>query len=73
MYRRFDDPKLTERDMGQKEVSNMYEYMVEQGALHTIPLFFLLSGYIGGLSSLRGNSVERIVAMYREQLLVEKK
>ena len=32
--------------MEQKEVSNMYEYMVEQGALHTIPLFFLLSGYV---------------------------
>jgi len=41
----------------QRENSNMWEYVVEQGTLHTIPLFFLLSGYISAaVSGFRGRN-----------------
>ncbi len=39
-----------------RENSNMFEYVVEQGTLHTIPLFFLLSGYISAMATSSRNA-----------------
>ena len=41
---------FTPEEAALREESNMMEYIVEMGALHTIPLFFLLSGYISAMS-----------------------
>lgn len=51
IYLKYNDDNLTLMDGRLKETSNMFEYVVEQGTLHTIPLFFLLSGYVSAFSS----------------------
>jgi len=50
VYMNYNDDGLTAHDGRLKETSNMLEYVVDQGALHTIPLFFLLSGYVSAFA-----------------------
>eukprot|EP01063_Lacrimia_lanifica_P007738 TRINITY_DN14981_c0_g2_i1.p1 TRINITY_DN14981_c0_g2~~TRINITY_DN14981_c0_g2_i1.p1 ORF type:complete len:754 (+),score=157.20 TRINITY_DN14981_c0_g2_i1:121-2382(+) len=47
-YRRMyvDYTGASEAEAANRELHNMLEYCVQQGLLHTIPLFFLLSGYV---------------------------
>ncbi|CAD7923736.1 unnamed protein product [Amoebophrya sp. A120] len=60
---------LTESMARQRENSNMWEYVVEQGTLHTIPLFFLLSGYISAaVSGFKGrNTVAPVLDQYLDK------